>query len=271
MSRRDKRQNEAPMSFFSFQDIVSCVTGILIMVTLLLAVELAKRPQTLGHNSRMVTPDWVALAEKLKAAQKRRDDLTAALAQTQATLTRDAQRPTLTLTIVEDLRRRVAALRKTCDERAANGKQLQTEQDRMATQVAEAQSSRNVLVDRVHQLEQQIALEQTKVRVTLLGGRADGKKPYLVEFSPRDIGAAEILPNGDTRQVKHFNGARAVGEFTEWAVSRSSTTEYFVFLVRPDGADVLDDVKAVLKRADFDLGWDVWPSGRSLLGKAQGK
>ena len=119
-------------------------------------------------------------------------------------------------------------------------------------------------------MEQEVALERTKTRVTLLGGRAEGKKPYLVELSPKEIGVAEILPSGETREVKHLTGGGAIDEFTQWATSRSSTTEYFVLLVRPEGADVLDEVTEHLKKADFDLGWDVWPKERSLFGKAQG-
>jgi hypothetical protein len=253
------------MSFFSFQDIVSCVTGILIMVTLLLIVELAKRPQTIGRNSQATVPDWVVLAEELKAAQKKRDDLTAALEQAQATLTRDARRLTLTPTIVKDLEKQVNALRKTCEEQILNGKKTQTEQDRIAQQITEAQSARNMLADRARQLEQQIALEHTKIRVTLLGGRPDGKKPYLVELDPKDIGVAEISPSGEVRQIKRFTGEDVAGVFTQWAESRSNITEYFVFLVRPEGAALLNDITGSLKKSDFDLGWDVWPKERSLV------
>lgn len=259
------------MSFFSFQDIVSCVTGILIMVTLLLAVELAKRPQTLGRSAQASTPDWVALSEELKAAQKRRDDLTVALERTQATLTRDAQRLTFTPAILDDLRSRVAALRKNREERFADRQHAQGEQDDLARQVASAQSVRDTLAEKGRQLEQQAALERTRTRVTLLGGRADGKKPLLVEFSPSNVGVAEILPSGETRLVQRFDGETATGQFLKWTHARSSATEYFVLLVRPEGADVLHDTTEHLKMTGFDLGWDVWPKERSLFGQSQGR
>src|SRR3990170_1664670 len=37
--------NEDPISLFSFQDIITSVTGIIILLALLLVVELTKRPQ----------------------------------------------------------------------------------------------------------------------------------------------------------------------------------------------------------------------------------
>ena len=49
MSRRG-RQDEEPMSFFSFQDIIACITGIMVLITMLLALELATRKPARGKE-----------------------------------------------------------------------------------------------------------------------------------------------------------------------------------------------------------------------------
>ena len=42
----------------------------------------------------------------------------------------------------------------------------------------------------------------------------------------------------------------------KWAKKRSETTEYFVLLVRPEGADLYEEIKARLQGADFRVGVD---------------
>ena len=43
MSRRRRNHTTAAFSLFAFQDIITSVTGVMIMITLLLAVELVNR------------------------------------------------------------------------------------------------------------------------------------------------------------------------------------------------------------------------------------
>jgi len=71
MGRRKKR-DEAPLSLFSFQDIMACLTGILILVALLLAID--------GLSDDMqATPGKSGTPEESKAAESA-DDLRERLA-----------------------------------------------------------------------------------------------------------------------------------------------------------------------------------------------
>ena len=45
MSRSRKRRDESAVSFFSFQDIIASVTGIMLLITLLLVLELVVRTE----------------------------------------------------------------------------------------------------------------------------------------------------------------------------------------------------------------------------------
>jgi len=40
-----RKKGGSPFSLFSFQDIITCVSGIIILITLILAVELTQRKQ----------------------------------------------------------------------------------------------------------------------------------------------------------------------------------------------------------------------------------
>ena len=146
MSRRDRR-HEAPMSFFSFQDIICCVTGVLVLITLLMAIELARRPQTLGVNAQTTSLDWVTLNSQLKEAEKHRDNLTASLSRTQATLTQLSKTAVLTPGMLTDLRRRVEALRRSLQQQEASNSETQAEQARLAKEVSATQETRDALAE----------------------------------------------------------------------------------------------------------------------------
>ena len=49
MSRR-RKSNDNPFTLFAFQDIITAVTGILILITLILSLSLVEQPQK--HNQR---------------------------------------------------------------------------------------------------------------------------------------------------------------------------------------------------------------------------
>ena len=86
MGRRKKR-DEAPLSLFSFQDIMACLTGILIMVSLLLAIDgLSDEMQvTPGKGDPQVPQDRTARIEEIaEPAARRRAATRASLLRTSA-------------------------------------------------------------------------------------------------------------------------------------------------------------------------------------------
>ena len=253
------------MSFFSFQDIICCVTGVLVLITLLMAIELARRPQTLGVNAQTTSLDWVTLNSQLKEAEKHRDNLTASLSRTQATLTQLSKTAVLTPGMLTDLRRRVEALRRSLQQQEASNSETQAEQARLAKEVSATQETRDALAERSRQLQQQIALARARVRVTLIGGKATDKKPYLVECSSNQVTVADVLPSGEARRVQQFSGKEAINSFLKWALSRDSSREYFILLVRPNAAGEFSMLRVMLQNTDFTLGWDVWPPEKSLF------
>src|SRR5436190_2084488 len=76
MARRGRRSAESPMSFFSFQDIITSVTGILILVTLLMSLELVTRAQVQSIPSP-TNEELASVSQRVRRAQGEKDALSA--------------------------------------------------------------------------------------------------------------------------------------------------------------------------------------------------
>src|SRR5688572_28379815 len=92
MSRRGR--GGTPMSFFAFQDIITSVTGIMILVTLILALEFIQKSEGSPKNqTKQITEELTAAVQQtaamkmtVAAAQEEISKLRAALAQSEDTL-----------------------------------------------------------------------------------------------------------------------------------------------------------------------------------------
>ena len=261
MSLRAKRGNESPMTFFSFQDIVSCMTGILIMISLMLSMELIDRPEGKGKSDPAVdrlkeeietARSWL---EALKTQVRRNDDILKRWAT--GNVVTQAQLDALIL-IVKQL---AEANRMTVDRMA----RVESEKAVIANQVILTDKDVKDLKDRVAILDKQIKDNEKKTRVTVLGGSPSGLSPLFVEVSADEVTVAQIPPSGFAEPVKRFTGAAAPMDFLAWSRSRRSDKEYFVLLVRPEGADKFALLAGGAIQNGFRVGWDVWSAERKLV------
>ena len=137
MSRRGKRhREEAPTSFFSFQDIIASVTGIMLLVTLLLSMELMTRTE--GGQAQVPEVDVEGLAQRLQEAKARRERLQATLADLQGRLDKIVKGTTITREELAGLRTRIGALRQNNDATEGRVRKLLAEHDEMAGKIEQA-------------------------------------------------------------------------------------------------------------------------------------
>src|SRR5688500_3894328 len=73
MTRRRRRSAGSPVSFFSFQDIVTSVTGILILVTLLMTLDLITRARFVANVPGPDADELSALHRDIRDAEARRE------------------------------------------------------------------------------------------------------------------------------------------------------------------------------------------------------
>lgn len=261
MSRRSKRSREAPMSFFSFQDIISCTTGILVLVTLLLTIELATRTYA-------KTPELQSEAElqqQLSAARARQQKL-AQLVQSAAAQAESNVSAPISPAQVTAAQRELERRRLTVQAAREQLRKLDNTLAEMSKNLIQEATLADSLGAAIARYRMQIEEALRDSRVVLIGGPATSKVPVLVELSAGHIRVGMGRTPDEREVLATFTGRNAVDQFLTWAESRLPDSEYFVLFVRASAAGDFDRVLTVLRgRLGFDVGWDAWPEDRFLF------
>ena len=262
MGRRATRSHEAPVSFFGFQDLVCCATGTLTLVFLMLAVEL------IGRQSNGVPAMSAAesLRKQLEIYTNEKNQMEKDVAQGNKLLKDLSGGTVITQGQLDGLAKEVnnldAVIKMTIDKKAKAEKE-KTDLDR---QVVLTLKKNEDLERTIKEFERTIKDKKDAPTVSWLVGTMD-KKPLLVECASNTVTVAQIPDGGGAAQVvKRFADEAPYASFVNWAKeNRNPGVEYFMLLVRPEAAQHFDTVSQGLLRSRFELGWDVWPEGRTLV------
>ncbi len=252
-----RRTDESPVSLFSFQDIITSVTGVLILLSLILSLSVLGTPSEPAPPAERPTAD---------VSDEQLADLRAQVRQ----LAEDTERVTLVRQRTkgrtqEELERELAELRR-------QRSQLQEAQRSLAESLLQTSDAQLALLEQslqaaqTEQAQLQAELSAQEGQRTLLNnGRAVvynlapglPKRAWFV-----DVSAARItVTSGDAATApREFagSGARAAElAFLAWAQGRPADAEYFVLLVRPDGIKTFDALYGFLRARKFDTGLDL--------------
>ena len=252
------------MSFFSFQDIISCTTGILIVVALILTLELVTRKAGAGPPPPPI--DLESLKADIAAAEKTRTELDQRRRSAEETLAGLKGGGPVTQAMLDDLRKRVGTLHENNDTQTSRITELEREHDASKRESEDLKSERDRLYSQIQDLAQQIEREKAKVKVALIGKENSTKKPLLVECAGAGVWVGEVTDSREMRELKSFSGSDQFKDFLRWAQTRSKDREYFVLLMRPDAVDAFGTIAGTLNKVHgFEVGWDVLPASRSLF------
>jgi hypothetical protein len=255
MSRRDRAQ-EAPMTFFSFQDIVACTTGIMVIITILLALELVERAEA-QSGGEAATTEVKDMRQQRLDLTRQRDELLRLQREKKILLDQLEGRTVITPEQLQALADKVTALEGRIRDVTLEIQRLLKQRDALALQAKEAE------------------LEKKKIQVTILEGKPARETQLFVECAATEGVVARVPPSHIPEEVKRFSGAQWPTAFLQWVKqSCDPAKQQFVLLVRPDAVDNKHcaTLRSFLRyrgwgprNEPFVVGWDVWPPERSLF------
>ncbi|MEN1678967.1 MAG: hypothetical protein AAGJ46_05205 [Planctomycetota bacterium] len=236
--RRRSSPSDA-FSLFAFQDIITSVTGIILLVTLLLALELVQREQltdTPGRPSVGVDEQAMGLQRRVAELKTQRDQLNGAVAVLAAT-------PGGVRVKMDELQREIQKLRGMLAELG----------------VPAPTSSTDEPVDEIRadceRLGQQIDSLKGKSLVVYNQAPSASKQGWVIDLSSRAVTVAEMGAAGPpTLEVSAVDAAAKVAAFAE---TKDAARDYFVVLVRPNTVSRFRAIKTRLAGLGFDLGFDI--------------
>jgi len=274
MSRRGRET--VAFSLFSFQDIIMSVTGIMILVTLILALELIQYKETsqdqrtreLVHSLQDAVADAQQWQEAVLRNQARMKEL-------QDSLSRGATRLSELAGIdLRRLRDEVADLEQQnenldreltdLERQSREAERQEEETKRLQEELAEGEPALEQLIEEIQQKRESLEELKKSKRVIYNRSPGDEKTPWLVEITDAELIAAEAGMSGRPQTFSE------VPAFAVWLAQRDPNAEYFVLLVKPEGIAKYAAARQVLRRGGFDMGYDLLAADQEAIDPEKG-
>ncbi|HOI37757.1 MAG TPA: hypothetical protein PLY00_18045 [Verrucomicrobiota bacterium] len=245
MPSRFRNASSKRISFFSFQDIITSVTGILILVTLMLTLYLNQAVgDRVGHADHQIREDLTTRIESLSRsnlamiAQLNRLEAAPSAARLQA------ERGELEAAIQRlesSESRRVGALREQEADLVQTNRQLSASSDALKVRLEEMQK----------ELSQKKA--KTNAFFAIRGLPNSPKRPVISIVSGSSL---QIERLGDAAGVHHIGDRNPVTDFKRFLASCDSSSNYVVFVVRPSGISRFYACREAATEAGFEVGYE---------------
>ena len=247
-----RKNGDSPISLFSFQDAMTGVCGVVVLITLILALELTRRVESEASLSVSQTQLDVA-REKVRELQAELDVATRNLEE------QTAINANVAGTTPEEARSDLEAV-------DAKLQEVQEENERLNAELTRSQSEENDVQKLQEELER-ASSELETLEKELNAARnysastssAYYKFPENVREKPWFFEISDGRIQGTTRdeQTQTFLGESCVKEFVKWAKTRERSKEYFVLVFRPSGAGLFSELTALLQLANYRYGVDL--------------
>jgi hypothetical protein len=266
MSRR-KRKNDSRFSLFVFQDIITCVMGIMLLVTMMMCLQI-----TAVIASAKQTP----AEETIRHMRQQAAALSAEIASLQSTVDENAS--LLNSGAINDpdlLRDRSVTLENDKQLARVDVKALweqQTSELRVLDELKKTVRHRSDQVRQTESLKQDNKNIDKKVKKLQRGDRvvynahtSDSETCWLVEMiTTTEFLAAEL---GQRHQPREFSSR---SELTSWILQRHQTGTVFMLIVKPAAADVLEQLTTDLRAQNVNFGFDLLPQDKVAIDPVSG-
>lgn len=285
MASRLRNASGTKISFFAFQDIITSVTGILILVTLVLTLYLnnAAAPAAESSGDQNSTENKLARAldqvSKLNSQNAARQQDQTAAAGSPDTNRLQADIKNLQSQLASQLARSDKLKSELQQQDAAEREkekvfglvdlrdQVRQAQSAIsaltnAIQMAKAENQPATEAARQAQAALQKAMEKSRQLWLIPESDASGKEPILVTVSGAKL-IFERFNNSASRL--EISAAAADTDFTAQMQRWDTHKEYLVFYVRPSGIALFRRCRDSAKTAGFDVGFDAVKEDQQIL------
>ncbi len=260
------RNKRAKLSLFSFQDIITTVTGVMILVTLLTALQLV-RPAGQAAPAKGEAPG--DLRQRLARLQAVNDDLAEQLEMLRARARRAAAASPETVGQLEQQRDRLLAQAQTLRQWHAQ------QAPRVQQAIAQSKAEQTRREQELAALEVELAKVQRDLRRAASGQhrlyrfRPSGARTWwIADVGPRSWRLWELdrqgRPTGRGQEFAQPRAAARLGAFQTWLGDRSRQQEAIFLLVRPSAVEDFERLGDMLRERGFALGFDLLDERQSF-------
>ncbi len=255
------RHQTAPVSFFSFQDVLMCLIGITIVVTMTMLLQVAKATTDMVKSAQSSLDAGIPTALPERALRDRVASLEAAVREAQ---TRPDVDPLSTrATLRQELRAKAADLESL--EKQARELELQLRELLVAHPAA---ASLRELLELTRIRDDRVAALSTlerKKQITFILDEGEPLHPIVFEISGARIVVSDAGDGASTRIAAGTIAAQCIDALKLFAVLSAQRHSYILMIVTPSGIamyrTLLDAIHAMPEEMRPRLGFDLIPEG----------
>lgn len=268
------------ISFFAFQDIITSVTGILILVTLILALYLDEAAPVTAEQQELKQQLAATLSELALASMdnevRQTNLLILASAPAAARLQTEIREWQGQLSALSN---RLTSLKRTLAEHEQDAtkqaerlglSELRERAGRIQTELDARQHTNAALVAEARELDKERQELQEKIekanaehKLWLIPDASPfGKEPVLITVSATNLACERF---NQPASKKQFSAATALRDFGDSLSRWRPDKDYLVFYVRPSGIDLLAQCVELAKRGGFQVGYDAVEEDRQIV------
>ncbi len=267
------------MGFFAFQDIITAVIGIIVVITIYLALTMKSLVPTVTpspvdaelqhHLDQLIrriaaakatllslaTPseiDAAQLHSKIALLENSRDALTERAGTPDST---DQNRTAAESQFQQELSRDAATARAAVDQAEATNKSLET-------RLAEARRKMQELEQEAQQAEANLVSLQNAKALRLIPDQSQTTKEPILVVASRTGLTVEAFDVGTRTEIP--GGQSAISALSDLFAEYSALDQYIVFYFKPSILPEMESFIDVARKGKFDVGYDAIPEDVEL-------
>ncbi len=258
MGRR-RKSDEAPLSLFSLQDIITCLCGIMILLVLLLALHVSANRDKAKDLQSEKQSEFDRAAIEAKQLEDKRNELAQRLRERVEALQNIAVGTVSHIQLEETERNKTReneGVLATCEAEIAR---LNDESVSLAAIIREETELRNETQAQLDVVQSELEKRRTRT-VALLPDDGMLKRPLLVQCSSNRV---VVLRLSEPPQFS-WAPSEAAEQFISLTRKLDRSRDYFVIFMKPSGVEMAQKLIFVAGRAGFDVGYDALEENETL-------
>ena len=256
-----RRSTSNSVSFFAFQDIITSVVGIFVLITLIMAIELAQSVADASEaSSEGVSADLLKSLASLEAGieemQAEFDGLSSAqnaasglnrfnreqaLKDAQLRLQQIEQRSARVEQDLDDAKQSLVEAKKIEAQLLAQGQAADAEREEMKR-----------LHDKRKEIERYSVVLEIDKPLIFRDQTQEGRAVVLVKLD-KDI----LVADSGSATTQRYSGTSRQTKFSAWLAKTQLSSRQFLVIVKPAGVDDFEEIKNSLDEARAIWGFDV--------------
>ena len=254
---RSSRSVETPVSLFSFQDIITCLSGIMIFLVLMLALQITVRLSTALEDVAMPEDMTATLDDMRQQAAQLKQQVEEV---EETSVVESQQQPLETARKQVELEQQYHQLSKKQMQLDRKLNEQETQNESLSDEVSSRKDEMAKAEKEIKEIEAGIDQIKKDPRVYFIPEKGADKSPVLIECSGSGIRVGELNASDRPRIfTPDSNGKMA---FMNYIKKYSKDRQYFVFMLKPSSEEYAMLLIAHAKNAGYDVGYDALEEDR---------